>query len=136
MIGYRDLLLRLSLWFLLTADLSWANIAIGIAISLLLPKFGPRSYTAPDVLKDWLHIFWEIIVAIPKAYYEAFEMMLYPHSQEEITLEPTRLRRTPNLVFLDTFLITFTPKTIVVKHRPDGLQEVHRVHRVRRRRRP
>jgi len=135
MIGYRDLLLRLSLWLLLTADLSWANIAIGIAISLLLPKFGPRSYAAPDVLKDWMHIFWEIIVAIPKAYYEAFEMMLYPHSQEEITLEPTRLRRTPNLVFLDTFLITFTPKTIVVKHRPDGLQEIHRVHRVRRRRR-
>lgn len=60
MIGYRDLLLRLSIWFLLTADLSLANIAIGVSLALLLPKFGDRSYTAPDIFKDWLHILWEI----------------------------------------------------------------------------
>ena len=40
MIGYRDLLLRLSIWFLLTADLSLANIVIGVGVALLLPKFG------------------------------------------------------------------------------------------------
>ena len=127
MIGYRDLLLRLAIWFLMTADLSWANIIMGLAISLLLPKFGSRSYVAPAVIKDWLQILWEILVAIPKAYYEAFEMILSPHSREEITLEPGKPRRTPGLVFLDIFLITFTPKTIVLKYNQDGWYEVHRV---------
>ncbi len=132
MIGYRDLLLRLTVWFLLTADLSLANIAIGVGLALLLPKFGDRSYTAPDVLKDWLQILWEIVVAIPKAYFEAFEMMLRPHRQEEITLEPSKSHRTPGLIFLDIFLITFTPKTIVVRRHPDGQNEVHWVKRRRR----
>jgi multicomponent Na+:H+ antiporter subunit E len=50
MIGYLDILLRLTIWFLLTADLSPANIMIGMAVALLLP----RSYTSPASLKDWL----------------------------------------------------------------------------------
>ena len=142
MIGYRDLLLRLTLWFLLTSDLSLANIAIGLVISLALPKFGPRSYIAPAVVKDWLHILLEIIIAIPKAYFEAFEMMIFPHRYEEITSVPSKPRRTPGLLFLDIFLITFTPKSIVVKHheeectegsegqkRREGWHEVHWVKR-------
>ena len=133
MIGYRDLLLRLTIWFLMTADLSWANVIMGLVISLLLPKFGPRSYIAPAVIKDWLQILWEILVAIPKAYFEAFEMILSPHSREETTLEPGKPRRTPGLIFLDIFLITFTPKTIVVKHHEEGWHEVHWVKRGRRR---
>ncbi|MEM9149963.1 MAG: Na+/H+ antiporter subunit E [Cyanobacteria bacterium P01_F01_bin.3] len=133
MIGYRDLLLRLTIWFLLTADLSWANILVGIVISLLLPKFGPRSYIAPAVLKDWLQILWETVVAIPRAYIEAFEMMLSPHTEEELTVVPSRPRRTPGLLFLDIFLITFTPKSIVVKHYEEGRHEVHWVRRRKRR---
>jgi len=132
MIGYRDLLLRLTLWFLLTADLSWQNILMGLGISLIIPKFGPRSYIAPAVLKDWLHILWEITVAIPKAYIEAFEMILFPHNREEIVRQDSKPRRTPGLLFLDIFLITFTPKTIVVKHHEEGWHEVHWVKRGRR----
>ena len=132
MIGYRDILLRLTIWFLLTADLGLANILIGLAVAFLLPKFGPRSYIAPAVGKDWLHIMWEVIVAVPKAYVEAFEIMLKPHRFEEITLEPGRPRRTPGLLFLDIFLITFTPKSIVVKHHEPDAHEVHWVRRNRR----
>ncbi len=35
MIGYLNLILRLAIWFLLTANLSPANIIIGISIALL-----------------------------------------------------------------------------------------------------
>lgn len=132
--GYRDLLLRLTIWFLLTSDLSLANIVMGVIISLLLPTFGPRSYVAPAVLKDWLQIFWEIAVSVPKAYFEAFEMIFRPHKYEDITPEPSKPRRTPGLLFLDIFLITFTPKTIVVKHHEEGWHEVHWVRRKRRKR--
>lgn len=130
MIGFLDLLLRLTIWFLLTADASLTNIAIGVGVSLLLP----RQYTSPSVLKDWLRVLWEVLVAIPKAYIEAIEMMLRPHSQEAMTMERVKPNRTPGLIFLDIFLITFTPKTIVLKYHEDGWYEVHWVRRKRVRR--
>lgn len=129
MIGYLNLILRLAIWFLLTANLSLANIIIGISVALLLPA-APKS---PGALKDWLRALGEIILAIPQAYIEAVEIILRPHQEEEITWERVPPRRTPGLIFLDVFLITFTPKTIVLKYREDGWYEVHRV---RQRRRP
>ncbi|MDA0268866.1 MAG: Na+/H+ antiporter subunit E [Cyanobacteria bacterium] len=128
MIGFLDLVLRLTIWFLLTADVSPANIIIGVAVALLLP----RSPTFPAVLKDWLHVLWEIIVAIPQAFFEAVEIMVRPHSREDVVMEQVKPNRTPGLIFLDIFLITFTPKTIVLKYHEDGRYEVHRVRRRKR----
>lgn len=125
MIGYLDLLLRLAIWFLLTADVGLANIIIGIGVTLLLP----RRRIASTVLQDWFRVLGEIIVAIPKAYLEAVEIILRPHTGEEITMERVRPNRTSGLIFLDIFLITFTPKTIVLKYHEDGWYEVHRVRR-------
>lgn len=130
MIGTLNLILRLTIWFLLTADLSWPNILIGVTIALLLP----RQYTEPGALKDWLRALGETLMAIPQAYKEAVEIMLRPHTQEAVTEERVKPQRTPGLIFLDIFLITFTPKTIVLKYREDGWYEVHRVQRPRRRR--
>lgn len=130
MIGYLlDLLLRLTIWFLLTADGSLVNIIIGVGIALLLP----RRYPTRTVLRDWLQVLWEILVAIPQAYWEAFEIMLRPHNQEDITMERVKPNRTPGLIFLDIFLITFTPKTIVLKYHENGWYEVHRVSRRKQR---
>ena len=125
MIGYLDIILRLTIWFLLTADLSPANIMIGMTVALLLP----RSYTAPASLKDWFRALGETIVAIPQAYLEAFEIILRPHNHEDITMERVKPQRTPGLIFLDIFIITFTPKTIVLKYHQEGWYEVHWVRR-------
>ncbi|MBW4422407.1 MAG: hypothetical protein KME13_24890 [Myxacorys californica WJT36-NPBG1] len=76
---------------------------------------------------------WKIIVAIHQAYLEAFELMFCPHTQETITMERAKPRRSPGLIFLDIFLITFTPKTSVVKYHEEGCYEVHRVQRRKRR---
>lgn len=121
MIGH--LIFRLAIWFLLTANLSVANIIIGVAVALLLP----RHYTSKEALKDWLKVLGKIVVAIPQAYIEAFEIIFRPHNQEDVIRERVQPRRTPGLIFLDIFLITFTPKTIVVKYDKDGWYEVHRV---------
>ena len=124
-IAILNIILRLTIWFLLTADYSLANIIIGVAIALLLP----RSYTSSEALKDWLWVLWEIVVAIPQAYIEAIQIMLRPHNEEDIVRTRVKSRRTPGLIFLDIFLITFTPKTIVVKYDEAGWFEVHRVKR-------
>lgn len=123
-----NIILRLTIWFLLTADFSLPNIIIGVAIALLLPR-GARS---SGKFKDWLRVLWEIMVAIPQAYIEAIQIMLRPHNEEDIVRERVKPRRTPGLIFLDIFLITFTPKTIVTKYDEEGWYEVHRVLRRRK----
>jgi multicomponent Na+:H+ antiporter subunit E len=125
MIGILDIFLILTIWFLLTSDLSVPNIIIGIIIALLMPG---KRFTKVEI-KEWLHVFWEIIIAIPQAYLEAIDMIFRPHLYETVTMERVKPNRTPGLIFLDIFLITFTPKTIVVKYHEDGWYEVHRVQR-------
>ena len=127
-IAILNIILRLTIWFLLTADFSLANIIIGVAIALLLP----HGSISPGKLKDWLRVLWEIVVAIPQAYIEAIQIMLRPHNHEEIVRERIKPRRTPGLIFLDIFLITFTPKTIVTKYDEQGWYEVHLVRRRKR----
>lgn len=117
------IILRLVIWFLLTANLSVANIIIGVSVALLLP----RGATSPTRLKELLQAIWKIVRAIPQAYSEAIQLILQPHTQEEIVMERVKTRRTPGLIFLDIFLITFTPKTTVLKYHEDGWYEVHRV---------
>jgi multicomponent Na+:H+ antiporter subunit E len=130
-ITFFNITLRLAIWFLLTADFSLANIIIGVSIALLLP----RNRTSLGALKDWLQVLWEIIIAIPQAYLEAIEMIFRPHQDEDFVCEQVKPLRTPGLIFLDIFLITFTPKTIVLKYHERGWYEVHRVIRRPRSRR-
>lgn len=123
MIGH--LILRLVIWFLLTSDVSTTNIIIGVAIAFLLP----RSYTSRETLGEWLRMMASLLKAIPDAYIEAVEIIFRPHNYEDITLERVKPRRSNQLIFLDIFLITFTPKTIVVKHHELGFYAVHRISR-------
>ncbi len=120
-----DLILRLVIWFLLTANFSLANILIGVTIALLLP----RSSVAKTRFRDLLWGLGKIIVAIPQAYGEAVQLILQPHTEEEIVMERVQGRRSPGQVFLDIFLITFTPKTTVLNYHEDGWYEVHQVKR-------
>lgn len=122
-----NLILRLTIWLLLTNNFGLLNFTIGLAIAFLLPQ----SKTSPEKIKDWLEVLWKIIKAIPQAYLEAIQIMLRPHDQEDIVRERVKPKRTPGLIFLDIFLITFTPKTIVTKYDERGWYEVHHVTRKR-----
>jgi multicomponent Na+:H+ antiporter subunit E len=115
----------LAIWFLLTSDVSLANIIIGITVAILLPG----RQKVPEALKDWLRVLGEVIVAIPQAYVEALEIIFRPHQHEDVIREQVKPQRTPGLIFLDIFLITFTPKTIVLKYHQQGWYEVHRIRR-------
>jgi multicomponent Na+:H+ antiporter subunit E len=127
MSGYLNIILRLTIWLLLTSDLSPENIAIGIVISLILP----HTHRSIGSWQDWLRAIGKIVVAIPIAYIEAIEMIFRPHQAEDVEIERVPPNRSSGLVFLDIFLITFTPKTIVYKYHQDGGYEVHRVKRRR-----
>lgn len=121
MIGH--FILRMTIWLLLTDNWTVTNIVIGVLIALLLPRSNP----VPQRLQDLLQVLWKILLAIPQAYMEAFEMLFRPHNHEEVVMERVSSRRSPRLVFLDVFLITFTPKTIVLKYHEEGWYEVHQI---------
>ncbi|MEN9216904.1 MAG: Na+/H+ antiporter subunit E [Gloeomargarita sp. HHBFW_bins_162] len=111
------ILLRLTVWFLLTANFSGVNILLGLLVAVLLPHRGRLRQNWPELGRG----VWRIVRAIPQAYTEALEMMVSPHTREEIQIDPVQPNRTPGLVFLDIFYITFTPKTIVLNYQePDG----------------
>jgi multicomponent Na+:H+ antiporter subunit E len=120
-----QVILRLTIWFLLTANFGITNIIIGLLIAFLLPRGYPSRVSAGE----WLQMAIKVLKAVPQAYIEAFEMLFRPHDREEIVREPVPLRRKPGLIFLDIFLITFTPKTIVLKYNQEGWYEVHQVRR-------
>ena len=127
-----DIIFRLVIWFLLTANLSVANILIGVTVALLLP----RTATSHTRLKELFWALGKIIVAIPQAYKEAIQLILQPHTEEEIIVQRAQGRRSPGLVFLDIFLITFTPKTIVLNYHEEGWYDVHHVKRKQRKQQP
>ncbi|WP_038016385.1 Na+/H+ antiporter subunit E [Synechococcus sp. PCC 7335] len=130
---------KLTLWLLLTADTGPTNVIIGIALAALLPHQRVRSSDASrprsDSLREWLSVGRKLIIAIPTAYIEAVEMIFRPHSHETVGPIRSKPRRPPALVFLDVFLITYTPKTIVIRHDENNFYEVHYVEPPRQNRR-
>ena len=124
MATFLNLVLTITIWLLITADLSWPNIILGVGIGLLLARM--KSQQAVP-LKKILSLLWDVVVAIPKAYIEAFEMILWPHQVERTTIMPGSSSRASEVVFLEIFLITFTPKTIVLDQRKGGGYDVHQV---------
>jgi multicomponent Na+:H+ antiporter subunit E len=115
---------RLTLWCLLTADLRPVNLAIGLAVALLLPSH--RGHGLPP--RQLAAAVGRTLRVIPQAYAEAFRMMRIRHGQERLVeisasepVGPGRSRRAPGLlVFLDLLRISFTPLTLVLGISGDG----------------
>lgn len=118
-----SIILRLTIWFLLTSDLSLINIIIGISIAIFLPQNPPERQS----IKQWIHLLGELFISIIQAYKEAIEIMIFPHAYEGLTMERVAPNRSKYLIFLDIFLITFTPKTIVLKYNKEGWFTIHRI---------
>lgn len=125
--------LRMALWLLLTANFGWVNLLIGSLIALMLPYNSQRLERLPDLLQG----LGKIVLAIPQAYLEAIQLILRPHNREEIHAEPVQPRLvrqsglpSPGLIFLDIFLITFTPKTTVLRYYQQEGQGWYDVHYV------
>lgn len=125
MMDSANLALRLAIWFLLTSDGSLANIVIGVVVALAIPG-RPRILARP---REWFKSLKAVLVAIPQAYIEAVEIIVSPHNYEETVLQQVPAGRSPGLVFLDIFLITFTPKTIVSRYHRGGWYEIHQIRR-------
>lgn len=122
-INYLNFALRLIIWLLLTADFGGVNLIIGLVVALVLPHNRVRAAS----LREWLSTVGKVAMAVPRAYAEAMEMLLRPHRHEAVVRYPVSPTRSPGLIFLDIFAITFTPKTIVLHYNEQGWFEVHQL---------
>lgn len=118
---------RVLLWFLLTADGSAANLLIGLGLAVVLP----RARAARWSLRRMAVVVGQSLVAIPRAYGEAFALMVSPGDREGFTELPSGGIASPLAVFLEVFAITLTPFTIVLGVQSDGQALRYRVHQLR-----
>ncbi|MFO7628239.1 MAG: sodium:proton antiporter [Prochlorococcaceae cyanobacterium] len=123
-------LLRLLIWLLLSADLSWINVLIGALVAMLLPM--ARS-TRPLRLRQLLVALRESLLAIPQAYSEGLQLLWRGRDLEE-SLESQRFTGSDSalLIFLEVFRVTLTPFTIALGIDTGG--RAFRVHRLAPRR--
>lgn len=120
-------LLRMLLWYLLTADSSAVNLLIGVALALLLPHAqGPRQPLGP-----LLRALWRALVAVPQSYGEALALIAGGSEQERWLEQPASPPSQRLVIFLEVLAITLTPFTLVLGlSRVDGLP-VYRIHQLR-----
>ena len=114
--------LRLAIWLMLSGDMGRANVMIGLAVALLLP----RARSQPLSLRELVAALGRCLLAIPQAYAEALALMLGGEPVEREVLQPATDRPAPLLVFLEVFRITLTPFTIALGLAADGSH--YRVH--------
>lgn len=105
-----SVLIRLGFWLLLTADASPANICIGLTAALVIPKI-PGKPISGKVLTA---VLLQSLRAVPVAYLQAADMVIRPHRVEYTETHPIRFGFNPLVVFMEIFLVTFTPKTLVI----------------------
>lgn len=120
--------LRLGFWLMLTSDFSFMNITIGVLAALVLPrKQGPRL-----PLLAWLKGAWKVIKLLPIAYLEAFSLLIHSHTEEGVITPHEGMGSNPWQLFLEIFLINFSPKSIVLQ--VDKYRRIH-IHQIRQRNR-
>jgi multicomponent Na+:H+ antiporter subunit E len=120
-------LLRLLLWYLLTADSSAVNLLIGLVLALLLPHAeGPRQPLGP-----LLRALWQVLVAVPRAYGEALALIGGRHLQERWLEQPASPPSQRLVIFLEVLAITLTPFTLVLGLSRGEGRPIYRIHQLR-----
>ena len=114
-------ILAFGIWMLLTADVSWPNIIVG-ALAALGVSFLPRyRFSAWQMVR----LFISILIRIPLALWESFRMVAGSYPNESSSLMNVEQPQNKWAVFCQTFIITFTPRTLVVSEEVDGKVRLH-----------
>jgi multicomponent Na+:H+ antiporter subunit E len=125
--------LRLLVWGLLTADTSWPNLTLGLALAIVLP----RSRQPPPSLRALSRAFLRSLAALPQAYGEALALIVHPRHRASHEVERVSGEHHPLIVFLEVFRVTLTPFTIALGMSSQGKGlRIHRLEPVPRRRQP
>lgn len=115
------LLLAFGIWMLFTADLHWSNVVIGLIGSTAAARFCRYRFSAWQLFMLML----SALVRLPLAIWQSILIVFLPYRRERLTLEKMVDTDSPWKVFCQTFLITLTPRSVVIRQLNDGRLEVH-----------
>lgn len=110
-------------WVLMTGDITPDNLLIGILGAAAAARLPSRRVT----LRQYLRMGWRTLAAIPRAYGQAVQLMIFPHIRERSTWESGS--RDPRDRFERIFLITLTPKSTATGTDDRGRIRVHYLER-------
>ena len=115
------ILLAFVIWMLFTSDFSALNALIGLVGSIIVALLSPHQFSAGQLLG----LVVGTLIRLPKAIWESFLIILIPHRYEKISLEKVQDPKQPWSVFCQTFLITFTPRSLVISEEREGKIQLH-----------
>ncbi len=117
--------LAFCVWMLLTSDFSWINGGIGLIAAVLVSLLQPYRFS----LVQFLKLVFLIILNLPRAIAETFLMVLAPHRQERYQEHRLKHPDDPWAAFVEIFIITFTPFSLVVQAESRGRTRLHIISR-------
>ncbi len=118
-------LLAFGLWMLLTTEFSLVNACFGWVVAVLVSWLPKYRFSALQLL----HLLGATLFRLPQALAQAIWIVLMPHGHERTVHLPLQRPQDPWRSFCEVFLITYTPKSLVVSDEEDGIVQVHSLER-------
>jgi multicomponent Na+:H+ antiporter subunit E len=114
-------LLALGIWMLFTADFSWPNVVVGLFASLLVSMLNRHRFSAWQLAC----LILTALIRLPWAIWESFLIVVIPHRHERVSFRRISDPENPWAIFCQTFIITFTPRSLVVGEEKNGQLQLH-----------
>ena len=118
-----QILFRLAVWSLLTANFKISNLIIGIVISVILPTVRLPNLKINLMITEFL----KTIIAFPKAIQESLYLIFFRKKKEVFINQQSSVPENGSqfINFLDLFRITLTPLSLVTKRKDKNNWRVH-----------
>lgn len=118
-----QILFRLAVWSLLTANFKISNLIIGIVISVILPTVRLPNLKINLMITEFL----KTIIAFPKAIQESLYLIFFRNKKEVFINQESSVPENGSqfINFLDLFRITLTPLSLVTKRKDKNNWRVH-----------
>jgi multicomponent Na+:H+ antiporter subunit E len=119
------IILAFGLWMLLTADFSWPNAVVGLLGAVMVSRLPLHRFSAWQLLC----LLIAALVRLPQVLWESFLIVVLPHPHEQISTRKVRQPGNHWAVFCQTFIITFTPRSLVISEEDGGEVRLHSLER-------
>ena len=115
------LLLAFGIWMLLTADFTWSNLVVGFSGAVIVSLLPVHRFSAWQLI----YLILSTLVRLPQVVWEAFLIVILPHRYERISSRRVIHANNPWAVFCQTFIITLTPRSLVISEGEKGKVRLH-----------
>jgi multicomponent Na+:H+ antiporter subunit E len=110
---------------LFTSDCSWLNVLTGLAGSIVVSRLHRYRFSAWQLI----YLVGAALLRLPQAVLESFMIVILPHRYERVSFRRMTDPQNPWAVFCQTFLITFTPRSLVISEEEEGKVRLHSLER-------